>query len=77
MSNINFTAVESSQISGYHYNAEARVLTVKFNRGGIYEYSDVPDQVVDAVFVKSSSVGSAFAANIKNNPHNYPYRKIG
>lgn len=76
MSNLNFTSVTSSQISGYHYDAQAKVLTVRFNRGGVYAYSNVPANVVDDVFVKAESVGSAFHAAIKASPTLYPYVKI-
>lgn len=75
--NTTFTAVESSQIAGYQYDARTSTLRVKFNRGGVYEYQGVEPQVVEHVFVTASSVGSAFSGTIKQNPSKYPFTKIG
>lgn len=73
---IQFTPVNSSQISGYHYNAQLQTLSIRFNRGGVYEYSNVPPEVSAQVF-NAVSVGSEFSRVIKTNPGKYPFRKIG
>lgn len=75
--NTTFTAVESSQISGYQYDAKSSTLRVKFIRGGVYEYQGVEPHVIEHVFVTSASVGSAFSGTIKKNPSKYPFTKIG
>jgi len=74
--NTTFTAVESSQITGYAYDARTSTLKVKFTRGGVYEYQGVEPHVVEHVF-QSTSVGSAFSSTIKKNPSKYPFTKIG
>ncbi|WKV22069.1 hypothetical protein Phage2-1_00068 [Achromobacter phage 2-1] len=75
--NTTFTAVESSQIAGYQYDAKSSTLRIKFIRGGVYEYQGVEPQVIEQVFVNSSSVGSAFTSTIKKNPSKYPFTKVG
>jgi len=74
--NTNFTPVASSQISGYQYDARNQTLRIAFNRGGVYEYSNVPPEVSEQVF-NAASVGSEFSRVIKGNPSKYPFIKIG
>lgn len=56
----------SAIIRGYSYDAEARTLRVVFSQGRAWTYQDVPQEVVDEVFVDAESVGSAFHARVKN-----------
>ena len=55
----------SSMIASFNYNEEEKILTVTFNKGGTYEYEDVPKQVyID--MNEAESKGKYFLANIKN-----------
>jgi hypothetical protein len=57
--------IVSSNIKSVGYNIEKQVLEVEFNGGAVYYYLEVvPIDVVKLVFAES--VGSYFAANIKN-----------
>jgi hypothetical protein len=57
--------IVSSNIRSIGYNIEKQVLEVEFNGGAVYYYLEVvPIEVVKLVFAES--VGSHFAANIKN-----------
>lgn len=70
---MDFTSVESSAISGYHYDPNSKVLSVKFNSGAAYEYTDVPPQTVQIVFNPESSIGAKFGRLIRNI---FQHRKI-
>jgi hypothetical protein len=63
--------VESGLIKSLEYDAERRVLTVEFNRGGVYEYEDFPPTEW-ANFDKADSKGKFFHAYVKGQ---YQYRK--
>lgn len=63
------TPVVSSQIESVGYNAEARILAVRFKPGKIspastYHYLDVPEATATE-FLGSASVGSALIKMIK------------
>jgi lysyl-tRNA synthetase class 2 len=57
-------AVESSAIDTVAYNEETQVMTVKFDKGGTYEYAAVPKGVYDALMA-SDSKGQYFDGNIR------------
>ena len=57
--------VESSNIKAIGYHKKSKILEVEFNHGGIYCYSDVPGNAVEALF-DADSVGKFFNTNIKN-----------
>lgn len=59
------TPVVSSNMAGYHYDAAAQVLTVKFANGNYYAYSGVPASVAED-FEAAESKGSFFARQIRN-----------
>lgn len=67
---IELTKVKSSLISGVHYDAEKKVLSVEFlrrqNEGQrrIYQYQDVPPEKVKEMLA-DKSVGGYFLAKIK------------
>lgn len=65
-----FTNVVSSNIESYCY--ENGNLYIKFIKGGIYKYENVPDSVVSE-FVNAESKGSYFSKNIKKS---YNYSKV-
>ena len=62
----------SSNIARYRYEAKARVLTVEFKKGGIYNYYDVP-QVVYGQMRAAASKGEFLARNIKGA---YRYARV-
>lgn len=64
-------SVNSSDIASVGY--ENGTLYIKFNSGGTYSYSNVPESVYRNL-MNASSHGKFFQANIKNV---YPYRRIG
>lgn len=59
-------SVESSMIASVGYDADKQILEVEFKRGGVYQYANVPAAVYSAVMA-AQSIGSYFAANIKNS----------
>lgn len=67
--------IKSSQIAEVGHDAEASMLYVKFNNGGVYSYGNV-DTGLFQDLITAPSVGSFFSANIKNRPANYPYEKV-
>ena len=48
--------VKSSNIASAGYNPHTRKMYIKFHRGGVYEYSEVPEHVWDE-FMKAESQG--------------------
>ena len=55
---------EAKTIESSSYNAETKVLTVDFGKGGTYEYAEVPQEVADAV-AKAESKGKAINEMVK------------
>jgi KTSC domain len=62
----NWTSVDSSNVSAFRYDAEQRLLQIKFHSGRIYGYKDVPENVVEE-FASADSKGKFIHHNIKNN----------
>lgn len=56
---------ESSNIARFRYQADTRVLTVEFTKGGRYDYFDVPLHVFEGMKAAVSK-GQYLAQNIKN-----------
>ena len=54
----------SSHIAGADYDAETRILTVYFQDGDAYEYSQVPPEVA-AAFERAPSAGQYFHRMIR------------
>jgi len=65
-------AVESSNIEAAGFCKKKSVLRVKFKKGGLYDYSQVPENVFKDL-IEAESVGRAFHATIRNE---YPFQKI-
>ena len=55
----------SSSVSLIDYHPDTKVLIVTFKNGGIYEYSDVPQDVIDK-FLVCESAGRFLQTHIKN-----------
>ena len=64
--------VSSSNIRSIGYDAEAQVLEIEFISSGVYQYSDVPEQVHERL-MSARSKGSFFSANIRDR---FQTRKI-
>lgn len=80
-----WTPVESSQISEVGYDAETETLGIRFmptrkqlangEPQSIYHYVNVPKRMFDEM-VGAESVGKYFGSHIKPFPTVYPYTKI-
>jgi hypothetical protein len=58
-----FKPVNSSNVDGYHYDAAAKALHIRFKTGKTYEYSGVqPDDVVS--LIGAPSFGSHVSKHI-------------
>ncbi len=55
---------EEGSLGSVSYDAEKKVLTVVFEKGGTYEYADVSQEVADEV-LKAESKGEAFNKAVK------------
>jgi hypothetical protein len=65
---------ESSNVSGYRYDAAAQQLEVTFKSGGTYRYKEVPPQVAKALG-RNKSAGKTINRLVKGG--GYAYEKIG
>ncbi|MCF6205295.1 MAG: KTSC domain-containing protein [Sulfurovum sp.] len=70
---IELQEVESSMLAEVGYDAESSRLVVRFTRGPLYEYLDVPLSVWEDL-LGADSVGSFFSNFIRNE---YTYSKLG
>lgn len=69
-----FTAVtNSSAISGVHYDAELKELTIRFKHGTAHTYRGVPEEKYQGLMA-AESIGQYFYQNIRND---YPSEKVG
>ena len=64
--------VTSSNIQSIGYDADAQILEIQFNNGGVYQYSGVPEYEHTGM-MNAESHGKYFHANIKNR---YPFIKL-
>lgn len=64
--------VNSSNLKAVEYQAEGRVLEVEFTSGGLYAYTNVPEQVYLGL-LSAASKGAYFHAVIRDK---YPTRRI-
>lgn len=62
----NWTALSSSNLSAYRYNEGERKLEIKFASGRIYQYANVPKEIVEGLST-AASPGKYFNAEIKNS----------
>ena len=73
MNEIEMIPVVSSSVESIGYSEEIQILKVKFLRGGVYEYKNVPLMEFEQL-KNASSVGSYLSRNIARN---YSYEKVG
>lgn len=69
---MNMISVDSTNISSIGYEDSTNTLYIRFNRGALYAYYDVPKHIFQNL-LHSSSKGEYHAENIKNN---YRYSRI-
>ena len=62
---IQMQPVESSNLTAIGYDAERKILAVKFKNGTVYNYSDVPEKTFEELR-SSESIGKFFHSRIKN-----------
>ena len=60
--------LQSSNLAAYRYNEGERKLEIRFTSGRIYQYPNVPKDIVDGL-ATASSPGKYFNAEIKNTYH--------
>ena len=61
---MDWTPLASSNLSACRYDADERVLQIRFRSGRTYDFKDVPEEVVDGL-KQADSPGSYFNGNIK------------
>ncbi len=66
------TTVSSSDLASVGYDSISRVLEIEFLKGGIYQYSKVPDRIYQGL-MSASSKGIYLNTYIKGQ---YDYRRI-
>jgi hypothetical protein len=54
-----------STVGRFNYDADAELLTVRFDKGGVYQYEDVPADVYQQIEA-SDSKGAAFNDLVKS-----------
>lgn len=59
-------SVTSSNLCSIGYDSETSTLEVEFNKGSVYQYHGVPQDVFDSL-MQAGSKGSYFNSNIKNS----------
>lgn len=64
--------VRSTNIKSCEYDAETKTLTVRFHRGGTYQYRGVPAWEIERL-MESESSGRYFYRNIRDH---YTYTKL-
>ena len=64
--------VESSNLTSIGYDEGNEILEVEFKHGGIYQYFNVPLDVIEEL-MNADSHGKYFSANIRND---YEYQKL-
>ena len=68
------TPVQSSNLASVGYDSDNMVLEIEFLKGGIYQYSNVAEQIYNDL-INASSKGKYFDQNIKKA--GYPYTRVG
>lgn len=68
---MNRQSVSSTDLNSVAYDPGTQTLEIEFNSGGIYQYSNVPQDIYDGL-MSADSHGKYFNQNIKNS---YQYSK--
>lgn len=64
------TPVKSSNLHSVGYDSSNQILEIEFNSGGIYQYSQVPEDIYNSL-MNADSKGRYFIQNIKNAGFSY------
>lgn len=64
--------VSSSSIKSVGYDPDAKILEIELQRGGIYQYFEVPKRVYEDL-INASSKGRYFTSYVRNE---YRYRQV-
>lgn len=64
--------IQSSNLKSAKYDTESKELTITFNNGSIYIYSDIPWEIFTKMRL-SDSQGKFFSVNIAKK---YKYKKV-
>ena len=67
------TFVASSNLRSVGYDPQSQTLEIEFNSGGLYQYSNVPEDVYRGL-MNASSHGRYFHQYIKNSYRYIPIR---
>lgn len=67
------TPVVSSNLSAIGYDAQTKILRVRFKSGGLYEYQNVSPELHSAL-MRAESKGGFLAKHVKSIGH--PCRKV-
>lgn len=65
--------VSSSNIRQIGYDADTQTLGIVFNKGDLYHYNDVPEEVFEEM-QRTASVGRFFHSEIRGK---YDYQNMG
>lgn len=65
--------VESSNLDAIGYDLGSKTLRVAFRNGGVYDYSDVPEEVFTTLG-RAESVGGSFHKLVKAAGYKYERR---
>jgi hypothetical protein len=63
---------KSSRIVAIEYDPDTKTMKIVFKRGGVYSYSDVPEEIMDA-FGRGGSLGKTFDALVRGK---FNYQKL-
>ncbi len=69
---MNREAVNSSSLKSVGYEKTDKILEIEFNKGGIYQYSKVPENIFHEL-LKAPSLGKYFLRFVKDK---YPTKKV-
>jgi hypothetical protein len=65
--------VSSSNLKAVGYDPSTKTLEIEFLNGGLYQYSNVPQNIYDGLMLASSH-GQYFDSHIKKG--GFPYHKL-
>ncbi|MBU1975151.1 MAG: KTSC domain-containing protein [Nanoarchaeota archaeon] len=65
-------SVKSSNLKSVGYDEEANILEIEFHSGSIYQYSDVPKEIVTGLLT-APSLGKYHHRMIKRK---FPYKRV-
>lgn len=73
--NVKVYPVNSTSFTHMGFDKSKQELYIKFNRGAVYKYLNVTQELVQEIF-DSNSKGIVLKEKIINNPEEFPFKKI-